>query len=101
MESLFAYGTLCDETVQRTVFGRSLEGVPDAILGYQLGSITINGKIYRTLDQSRHESDAVEGRVFRLSAAELVLADAYETKAYRRVRARLRSETDAWVYVRA
>jgi len=101
MDNLFAYGTLRDEQVQQKVFARSLEGVPDAVLGYRLGSITINGKVYRALDQSGQESDVVEGMVFELSAAELMLADAYETAAYRRARVKLRSGADAWIYVRA
>jgi hypothetical protein len=36
-ELLFSYGTLRQPEVQRTTFGRELEGRPDAIVGFEPG----------------------------------------------------------------
>jgi hypothetical protein len=110
MENLFSYGTLRDEPVQHAVFGRSLVGSADAVLGYRLESVTITDQAAIAISgKSEHliliptgrDSDQVEGMVFQISAAELALADAYEDAAYKRVSAPLRSGGAAWVYVRA
>lgn len=42
--------------------------------------------------------DLVPGQVLRLTAADLTAADAYEVDDYTRVKVRLASGTDAWVY---
>jgi gamma-glutamylcyclotransferase (GGCT)/AIG2-like uncharacterized protein YtfP len=110
MENLFSYGTLREEAVQRAVFGRRLEGSPDAVIGYRLQSITItdpaaiaiSGRADHTiLDPTGDDRDQVEGLVLRITEVELGLADTYEDAAYTRVRARLLSGGDAWIYVRA
>lgn len=110
MESLFSYGTLREDGVQNTVFGRKVAGSPDAILGYRLQPVTItdpaaiaiSGRAEHTiLEPTGRDEDRVEGMVLLISAAELQLADGYEDAAYRRAKARLRSGAEAWVYVRA
>jgi hypothetical protein len=110
MESLFSYGTLREEGIQRAVFGRSVAGSPDILVGYRLTSVTItdpdaietSGKAQHTiLDPTGDENDQILEMVLSISAAELDLADIYEDIAYKRVRARLLSGGDAWVYVRA
>jgi hypothetical protein len=110
MENLFSYGTLRDEPVQYAVFGRSLAGSADAVVGYRLESVTItdqaaiaiSGKSeHLILDHTGRDGDSVEGMVFQITEAELALADAYEDAAYKRVSAPLRSGGKAWVYVRA
>ena len=40
-ELLFSYGTLRLAEVQRSTFGRELDGRPDAIVGYDLDYVTI------------------------------------------------------------
>ena len=110
MENLFSYGTLREDGVQRAVFGRTVAGSPDTIVGYRLTSVTItdpdaiatSGKAVHTiLDPTGNESDQIAGMVLAISAAELGLADVYEDAAYKRVRAPLLSGGEAWVYVRA
>ena len=107
-ESLFAYGTLQQEAVQRSTFGRSLEGQPDALTGYTLTMIPIedqkfvatSGAIHhRNLEFTGLASDFVDGTVFRVSRKELEQADAYEPEGYERARVQLRSGIDAWVYL--
>ena len=110
VENLFSYGSLREKSVQREVFGHLLEGVSDAIVGYRLGSVTITDQksiaisgtaAHQILEPTGRESDKIEGMLFQLSARDLELADSYEDAAYQRVRVRLRSGTDAWVYVKA
>ena len=110
MENLFSYGTLREGAVQNSVFGRSIAGSDDAIVGYRLQPVTItdpsaiaiSGRAEHTiLEPTGRDADQVEGMVLRITAAELALADAYEDAAYRRARARLRSGAEAWVYLRA
>lgn len=110
-EKLFSYGTLREEGVQRAVFGHTVAGTPDAILGYRLtaftisdaGAIAISGRSGHTiLDATGDPSDQIEGLVLALTPQDLARADAYEDAAYKRVSAPLRSGTGcAWVYVRA
>ena len=110
MERLFSYGTLQEERVQCDVFGHTVQGVPDAIVGYRLEKFTItdqraiaiSGKADHTiLEPTGRDADLIEGSAFELTAEELRRADAYEDAAYKRVQVQLRSGLTAWVYVRA
>jgi Gamma-glutamyl cyclotransferase, AIG2-like len=109
MESLFSYGTLQDEAVQLSTFGRRLEGHADALVGYRVTTIPIRDQLvlaqsdethYRNVQFTGSASDFVEGTVFTVAKSELEQADAYEEPAdYKRVRVRLRSGMNAWVYL--
>jgi hypothetical protein len=107
-ELLFSYGTLRLPEVQRSTFGREIDGSPDAIIGYDLDYVTITDpQVVAVSGSDRHpilrRSDlhdaAVPGTVFAISAAELAAADAYEVDTYRRISVPLRSGAWAWVYV--
>jgi len=108
-EYLFSYGTLQDEAVQLATFGRRLEGNADTLEGYALTSIPIEDQAVVTATGDTHYwniqftgigSDLIEGKVFRVSAAEIDQADEYEAPAhYERVRVQLRSGMSAWVYL--
>ncbi|MFD4439948.1 gamma-glutamylcyclotransferase family protein [Nocardia sp. NPDC058519] len=106
---LFSYGTLRQPEVQRTVFGRELDGRSDAIAGYRLGTVTITdpaviatsgSAIHPVLLPATGES-GVPGTVFTVTAADLDAADFYEVADYTRVLLPLRSGAPAWVYVLA
>lgn len=108
-EYLFSYGTLQDDKVQRAVFGRPVRGTGDAITGYDLvpvkissqEAIAISGKAeHTTLVPAKGESTPIEGAVFHITASDLAAADRYESAEYHRIKVRLRSGIDAWVYVR-
>jgi|SRR5277367_3470552 len=110
MEQLFSYGTLRDEAVQRAVFGRTVDGRPDAIIGCRLEpvsitdakSVAISGTSNHTiLVETGNDADEISGVLFQITEQELARADAYEDAAYVRVRIRLRSGKDAWVYAKA
>lgn len=107
-QRLFSYGTLQTESVQLSTFGRRLDGNPDALTGYRLRMIQIldqefvaasGAEYHRTLEFTGNAADVVEGTVFAVTEQELKQADAYEPDGYERVRANLRSGTDAWIYV--
>jgi len=107
-ERLFSYGTLQTNTVQLSTFGRRLSGSPDALVGYRLQMIKIEAQAFvatsgaeyhRNLEFTGSASDLVEGTVFSLTRQELEQADAYEPDGYKRVRARLHSGIEAWVYL--
>ena len=108
-ERLFSYGTLQQESVQLANFGRRLECSADAVIGWRLSNVEIDDpEVVAESGLSVHPilvpgspTDEVEGMVFEISPAELKAADAYETSAYRRVRVKLRSGAQAWVYVSA
>ena len=108
MESLFSYGTLQLESVQRTTFGRLLTGTPDAIIGYSISWIEItdaqvlatSGKTHHPIVKfTGHAEDHVEGTVFEITHEELLRADAYEVSDYKRIEVSLRSGGKTWVYV--
>ena len=107
---LFSYGTLRQPEVQRSTFGRVLDGHDDAVVGYRLDWVTITDPhVVATSGSDRHpvlvrsdEPDAVvEGTVLAITAAELAAADEYEVDDYERVRVPLRSGEQAWVYTLA
>ena len=106
---LFSYGTLQLESVQRSQFGRLLEGSDDVLHGYGVIEITIRDpdvleasgiEVHRALVPDAG-APPLPGKVFRLTAAELAAADIYESENYRRVEAPLASGARAWVYVKA
>lgn len=110
MPFLFSYGTLQQEDVQISTFGRKLAGTPDQLVGYIIGQLKVDdgdviatsGKefhpIARATQSLRHR---VPGIVFEVSEAELSQADHYEVAAYQRVATTLESGQVAWVYVEA
>lgn len=108
MPLLFSYGTLQQQSVQQSTFGRLLTGRSDALVGYSQSLLRIeDAEVLAASGLSHHPivrfsgdaSDLVEGTVFELSDAELAQADAYEVSDYQRVLAPLASGTQAWVYV--
>jgi gamma-glutamylcyclotransferase (GGCT)/AIG2-like uncharacterized protein YtfP len=107
---LFSYGTLQQDEVQLSSFGRLLEGREDAMIGYRQSLIEITDpdviktsgrRFHPIVEVSDNPDDEVKGRVFRITDSELAAADAYEVSDYKRIQVLLRSGSTAWVYVRA
>lgn len=103
---LFSYGTLREDNVQQALFGRLLRGEPDAMTGWRCRMIEISdpdviaksgSRWHPMVERTGNSDDAVEGMVFRITAAELASADAYEVDYIRREIA-LRSGTIAFIY---
>lgn len=108
-ENLFSYGTLQTESVQRAIFGRSLEGRADALVGYRVTMVKVQDEDFivksgaahhRNLEHTGLASDVVEGTVLTVTKKELEQADSYEPWDYKRVPVKLRSGIEAWIYLK-
>src|SRR6266853_2904773 len=101
MPLLFSYGTLQQENVQLSTFGRLLQGQRDELLGFEQSLVRIedpqvvatSGKThYANVTFSGRNDARVSGKVFDITDAELAAADKYERiAAYKRVAAMLAS----------
>ncbi|MET3667494.1 gamma-glutamylcyclotransferase family protein [Caulobacter sp. 1776] len=107
---LFSYGTLQLRSVQIETFGRMLEGGPDVLPGYRREMVRITDpQVIAASGVDHHPivlpsddpTDAIDGAVFEITAAELAAADQYEVSDYKRVAVRLKSGKNAFVYVQA
>ena len=111
MHLLFSYGTLQQEDVQLSTFGRLLQGQRDELLGFEPSLVRIqdphevatSGKTHHANVTFNGQNDSrVSGTVFEITDAELAAADRYEEPAgYTRIVATLASGTQAWVYLHA
>jgi gamma-glutamylcyclotransferase (GGCT)/AIG2-like uncharacterized protein YtfP len=111
MPLLFSYGTLQEEHVQLSTFGRLLQGQRDELIGFERSSVRIDDSQLVVASGRTHHANVtfngrndsrVSGTVFEVSDAELAAADRYEQVAnYKRVAATLASGKRAWLYVDA
>ena len=111
MPLLFSYGTLQQEDVQRSTFGRTLEGEKDLLMGYEPSLVRIpDPAVAERLKKTHHDNvqatgddwSSVQGTVFEVTDDELAKADRFEAAFnYKRVNVTLASGNDAWVYVHA
>ncbi|MEO6260594.1 MAG: gamma-glutamylcyclotransferase family protein [Thermoanaerobaculia bacterium] len=111
MPLLFAYGTLQQETVQLSTFGRLLQGHRDELPGFEQSFVKIEDQhVLATTGKTHHANvtfngellSRVGGTVFEVTDTELAAADQYERLvAYKRIAATLASGKQAWVYVDA
>ena len=108
MEYLFSYGTLQKDKVQLKLFGRLLNGSKDILRGYKVSSIEItdeaflakgDGKDQQIAILTNIKTDFIEGTVFEVTEGELTHADKYEPADYIRIKVKLESGKEAWVYV--
>lgn len=106
-ECLFSYGTLQKAKVQIDLFGRVLEGSAEILRGYKISIVEITdetflskggGKYQKTLMIS-DDNDIVDGTALEITEEELLLADEYEPKNYKRIKVMLESGKKAWIYV--
>jgi hypothetical protein len=106
MPLLFSYGTLQQEAVQMSTFGRLLQGQPDELVGFEQSLFKIedpqfvaaSGKAYHAIVKFNGKHDSrVTGMVFEISNSELADADRYEPDGYKRITAVLASGKEAWV----
>jgi gamma-glutamylcyclotransferase (GGCT)/AIG2-like uncharacterized protein YtfP len=111
MPLLFSYGTLQQEDVQMSAFGRLLVGRKDELLGFEQSFVEIEDpQVVATSGKTHHANvtfngsndSRVSGTLFEITDAELAAADQYEQLAtYERIAAMLASGKLAWVYVDA
>jgi gamma-glutamylcyclotransferase (GGCT)/AIG2-like uncharacterized protein YtfP len=108
MPLLFSYGTLQENQVQLSTFGRLLNGQRDELPGFEPSFVKIEdteeaaatGKTHHANVTFNGRTDSrVSGTVFEITDAELAAADEYEmSAAYTRIPVRLASGKEAWVY---
>lgn len=104
---LFSYGTLQRKKVQRELFGRILRGSPDSLNGYKTSSVEIKDTSFLSKGEETYqqtliisnETDIITGTALEVTSTELQLADKYEPDNYKRIKVKLQSGKDAWVYV--
>jgi gamma-glutamylcyclotransferase (GGCT)/AIG2-like uncharacterized protein YtfP len=111
MPRLFSYGTLQQEEVQLSTFGRKLAGEKDLVTGYEPALLKITDPALVTkLGRTHHDNISptgddwsnVQGTVFEVTEAELAMADTFEAQFdYKRVNVTLASGNEAWVYLHA
>jgi len=95
-ELLFVYGTLKDPLVQHSVFGRVVEGIPDALVGYTTSQIRLGANTYPIIRPDL--LSRVDGLLIEITERELALIDRYEGDDYARKQVTLESGVRAWVY---
>ena len=106
MPLLFSYGTLRDTARQLVVFGRTVSGTADFLIGYAQESfevtdsefVVVYGSSHVIVQRTGRNEDRTPGIVLELTDAELAMADAYEPVGYHRVAARFASGREGWVY---
>jgi len=107
---LFSYGTLQQEEVQLSTFGRRLEGTSDCLVGFLIAKLKImhpevvatSGKGFHPIARATGQrNNRVPGTVFEVTEEELKHSDRYEVDAYKRIETTLESGKSAWVYVEA
>ena len=101
MPLLFSYGTLRYDDVQVELFGRTLKGQDDQLVGFEQIPIEFNEggrKIVHSIVKRGSGDARVPGKVLDLTDDELAIADEYEPPAYVRISTKLGSGTEAWVY---
>lgn len=84
-----------------------MKGEKDVLRGYKISAIEITDIDFLEKGGDQHQNiaintndqdDRIEGTVFEVSEAELVLADKYEPFDYKRVLVVLESGKSAWIY---
>jgi hypothetical protein len=110
MAYLFSSGLLQNPAVQLSTFRRLLKGEPDELFCYEQEWLTLaNPPSGETTDQTRYAvvrftgraDTLVQGTVFEVSEAELVVADGAEPTEYGRIIVTLASGKEAWVFADA
>jgi hypothetical protein len=110
MPLLFSYGTLQQEAVQLSTFGRRLNAQPDELVGFELATFRVEDPSFvassgnadhAIVSFTGRSDDRVRGMVLEVTAEELDAADGYEPAGYKRVSTILSSGKQAWVYTDA
>lgn len=102
MQKLFTYGTLQNDDIQETIFGRQLQGTPEILIGYVIKEIQIEEEFgivhYPIIMETNSPEDTINGIVYEITSIDLRQADLYEGLHYKRVEVHLQSNEMAWAY---
>jgi gamma-glutamylcyclotransferase (GGCT)/AIG2-like uncharacterized protein YtfP len=100
MPTLFSYGSLQEEQVQLSTFGRRLAGDRDELPGFERVPLKLREPDVTVLNVVSNDATRTVGTVFEVSSRELELADIFEAPfGYKRISVRLASGRESWVYV--
>ncbi len=109
-EHLFSYGTLQLEKVQLASFGRILTGTKETLKSFKIAQLKITDEaVLAQSEQEFHpiaiptndQNDEIIGTRYEIYSEELKQADAYEVRAYTRVKVTFESGLEGWVYIKA
>ncbi|MFW5709231.1 MAG: gamma-glutamylcyclotransferase family protein [Chloroflexota bacterium] len=95
-ELVFAYGTLLDAAIQRSIIGRVVNSSPDTLPDYRIEKVLFGQQAFPIIRP--YPGATVKGRVLLVYPLELRRIDHYETDAYERRRVQLASGRRAWAY---
>ncbi|AWG22147.1 gamma-glutamylcyclotransferase [Flavobacterium faecale] len=102
MAKLFAYGSLQETDIQQNIFGRSLKGTPDSLIGYTVTKIEIEEEFgmasYPIITSTEKREDVIKGLLYEITDEELLMADTYEGVHYKRMEVLLESNQIAWAF---
>ncbi|MCW2118533.1 gamma-glutamylcyclotransferase family protein [Flavobacterium sp. 7A] len=102
MAKLFAYGSLQETDVQQTIFGRTLKGDADSLIGYTVTKIEIEEEFgmasYPIITSTEKLQDIIVGLLYEITDDELLQADTYEGVHYKRMEVLLESNQIAWTF---
>ena len=102
MQKLFTYGTLQNDDIQETIFGRQLQGTPEILIGYVIKEIQIEEEFgivhYPIIMETNNPEDTINGIVYEITSIDLRQADLYEGLHYKRVEVHLQSNEMVWAY---
>lgn len=109
MPRLFSYGTLQLAQVQQALFGRTLEGEADTLIGYaavalasrDAAAVATSGVETHVALVPHAGAPPIPGMLYALTDEELAAADRYESADYVRVEVTFASGRRGYVYVRA
>jgi hypothetical protein len=109
MPLLFSYGTLQQDDVQLSTFGRKLSGEKDALPRFEPSLVRIEDpRVVAKLGRTHHDNvtfngnskSRVTGTVFEVTEDELAKADKFEAAFfYKRASVTLESGKQAWIYI--
>jgi gamma-glutamylcyclotransferase (GGCT)/AIG2-like uncharacterized protein YtfP len=97
MEKLFTYGSLQFPDIQEKLFSRTLSGTPDTLVDYGKRKIEIEGEIFNIADL--RPGSKIDGIVYELNEKELQKSDIYEGSDYKRIKVKLLSGVESWLYI--
>lgn len=102
MEKLFTYGSLQNSDIQENLFGRTLNGTPETLIGYIVKEIQIEEEFglikYPIIVETHNSNETINGIVYAITDKELQQCDLYEGLHYKRVEVQLQSNQKAWAY---
>jgi len=108
-EYLFSYGTLQKEKTQLELFERNLQSFADTLRGYKIANIEIKDELFLSKGEDKFQKTLIpsnnnaiiKGKVLELTMEEIFLTDKYEPDNYKRIKVKLESGKEAWIYITA